>query len=122
MERQNSIRNSNTEGFEKYLRESVDFYRASARFLNDRELQVGSERIRGKRIYIHTGARVRVPDIAGIDSVPYLDNKGILDLQELPRHLLVIGGSYIGLEFSQIFRRLGSKVTVFERGARKIPS
>jgi pyruvate/2-oxoglutarate dehydrogenase complex dihydrolipoamide dehydrogenase (E3) component len=118
MERQNSIRNSNTEGFEKYLRNTVDFYRATACFKSDHEVQVGSETIRGKRIYIHTGARARVPDIKGIDSVPYLDNKGILDLQELPAHLMVVGGSYIGLEFSQIFRRLGSKVTVFERGPR----
>lgn len=118
MKRQNSIRNSNTEGFEKYLRETVDFFRAGARFLNAHEVQVGSETIRGQRIYIHTGARARVPDIKGLETISYLDNRGILDLQELPAYLLVVGGSYIGLEFSQIFRRLGSKVTVFERGPR----
>jgi pyruvate/2-oxoglutarate dehydrogenase complex dihydrolipoamide dehydrogenase (E3) component len=61
-------------------------------------------------------ATARVPPIPGIDEVAYLDNKGILSLQELPDHLVVIGGSYVGLEFSQIFRRFGSRVTVLERG------
>ncbi|MFO8064218.1 MAG: mercuric reductase [Spirochaetia bacterium] len=118
MERQNKNRDQATRGFEKWLREATDFYRGEARFLNNHEVQVGDETIRGETIYIHTGATARVPPIPGIESVDYLDNKRILSLQELPEHLIIVGGSYIGLEFSQIFRRFGSKVTVLERGPR----
>lgn len=118
MERQNTNREKDTAGFEKWLREVTDFYRAEASFLNNHEVEVGEETIRGETIYIHTGARARVPSIPGIEKIDYLDNKRILDLTELPEHLIVVGGSYIGLEFSQIFRRFGSKVTVLERGPR----
>lgn len=118
MERQNTNREKSTAGFEKWLREVTDFYRGEATFLDNHEIQVGEETIRGETIYIHTGARARVPSIPGIESVDYLDNKAILSLTERPEHLIVVGGSYVGLEFSQIFRRLGSKVTVLERGPR----
>jgi pyruvate/2-oxoglutarate dehydrogenase complex dihydrolipoamide dehydrogenase (E3) component len=118
MERQNTNRETATAGFEEWLREVTDFYRAEARFLNNHEIQVGDETIRGETIYIHTGARARVPSVPGIEKIDYLDNKTILGLTELPEHLIVVGGSYIGLEFSQIFRRFGSKVTVLERGPR----
>jgi pyruvate/2-oxoglutarate dehydrogenase complex dihydrolipoamide dehydrogenase (E3) component len=118
MERQNRNREQSNEQFEKWLDETTDFYRAEGRFVSDHEVQVGDERIRGETIYIHTGATARVPPIPGIEDVDYLDNKGILSLKELPEHLVVIGGSYVGLEFSQIFRRFGSRVTVLERGPR----
>ncbi|WP_319560031.1 FAD-dependent oxidoreductase [Marispirochaeta sp.] len=78
--------------------------------------KAGDELIRGETIIIHTGAAARSPGVSGIESVPWLDNKGILDLSELPDHLLVIGG----LEFGQAFRRFGSRVTVLERGNRII--
>ena len=118
MERQNAIRNDNSQGLRKYLEQVTDFYEESASFVSDRDVQVRKHILRGKRIYIHTGARARTPEIPGIESVPYLDNRGILALEELPAHLIVIGGSYIGLEFSQAFRRFGSDVTVLERGPR----
>lgn len=118
MERQKKNRESSSTGFEKWLRDATDFYRGEARFVSDHEVQIGDETIRGETIYIHTGATARHPDIEGIDSVNALDNKGILSLKEQPEHLIVVGGSYVGLEFSQIFRRLGSKVTVLERGGR----
>ncbi len=130
MERQNAIREGNSESFESWLREVTTFYRGSAAFENGHEIRVtptdrdgkpsGEEPfvIRGRTIYIHTGARARIPDLPGIDTVPYLDNRGILALEELPRHLIVIGGSYIGLEFGQAFRRFGSEVTVIERAPR----
>jgi len=121
MERQNAIRTGNSDGLRNYLEDVTDFYEGNATFVSEVEVQVGEHTLRGKRIYIHTGARARTPDIPGIDDVPYLDNRGILALEELPDHLIVVGGSYIGLEFSQAFRRFGSKVTVLERAPRVMP-
>jgi pyruvate/2-oxoglutarate dehydrogenase complex dihydrolipoamide dehydrogenase (E3) component len=117
-ERQKKNRESSSEGFEQWLREATDFYKGEAKFLNSHEVQIGEETIRGETIYIHTGATARVPPIPGIEDVDYLDNKGILSLDLLPEHLIVVGGSYVGLEFSQIFRRFGTEVTVLERGPR----
>ena len=81
-------------------------------------LQVGDERLAARRVYLNTGTRAAVPPLPGIDGVPCLDNVSALQLKELPAHLLVLGGSYIGLEFGQIFRRLGSRVTVIEAAPR----
>lgn len=80
----------------------------------------GETQIKGKTIIIHTGARARTPNFPGIENVPWLDNRGVLDLKELPEHLLIVGGSYIGMEFGQALRRFGSKVTVFDKGERII--
>ena len=118
MERQKRNREAIERVVSKWLDETTDFYRGEARFVSEHEVEVGDETIRGETIYIHTGATARVPPIPGIEDVDYLDNKGILSLEELPEHLVVIGGSYVGLEFSQIFRRFGSRVTVLERGSR----
>ncbi len=76
------------------------------------------QRLRASRVIINTGGRSVPPPIAGLEETPWLDHVGILDLKELPRHLVVLGGSYIGLEFAQIFRRFGSTVTVVERAPR----
>jgi pyruvate/2-oxoglutarate dehydrogenase complex dihydrolipoamide dehydrogenase (E3) component len=81
-------------------------------------LQAGEQSVRAKRVYLNTGTRAFIPPIPGIDDVPYLDNVSLLKLRALPGHLIVIGGSYIGLEMGQIFRRLGSEVTVIETGPR----
>jgi len=121
MERQNDIRNGNSDGLRKYLEDATDFYEGSASFISDTEVQVGEHTLSAERIYIHTGARARTPEITGMVDLPYLDNKGILALEELPEHLIVVGGSYIGLEFSQAFRRFGSKITVLERAPRVMP-
>ena len=82
------------------------------------ELLAGGERLRAKRVYLNTGTRAFIPPIPGIGDVPYLDNASLLQLRTLPRHLLVVGGNYIGLEMGQIFRRLGSEVTLVESGPR----
>ena len=121
MERQNAIRNGNSQGFERYLEKVVDFYRGNGVFTGPKEITVGNETLTAERIYIHTGTSARVPDVPGLDQIDYLDNRSILDLSELPKHLIVVGGSYIGLEFSQAFARFGSKVTILERGARLMP-
>ena len=82
------------------------------------DLLAGDQPVRGKRVYLNTGTRAFIPPIPGIETVPYLDNVSLLRLRSLPEHLVIIGGSYIGLEMGQIFRRLGSRVTVIETGPR----
>jgi pyruvate/2-oxoglutarate dehydrogenase complex dihydrolipoamide dehydrogenase (E3) component len=82
------------------------------------DLLAGGQQLRAKRVYLNTGTRAFIPPIPGIADVPYLDNVSLLRLRRLPRHLVIIGGSYIGLEMGQIFRRLGSEVTVIESGPR----
>ena len=82
------------------------------------DLVAGEQTLSAKRVYLNTGTRAFIPPIPGIDTVPALDNVSLLKLRTLPPHLVVLGGSYIGLEMGQIFRRLGSEVTVIEPGAR----
>lgn len=82
------------------------------------KLQAGDRQIVARRVYLNTGTRPVVPSIAGLDSVPFLDNVSLLKLRSLPRHLVILGGSYIGLEMGQIFRRLGSNVSIVETGPR----
>jgi pyruvate/2-oxoglutarate dehydrogenase complex dihydrolipoamide dehydrogenase (E3) component len=82
------------------------------------ELTAGEQTLRATRVFLNTGTRAFIPPLPGIDEVPHLDNVSLLKMRELPRHLIIIGGSYIGLEMGQIFRRLGSEVTVIEAGAR----
>ena len=81
-------------------------------------LEAGDRQIVARRVYLNTGTRPVVPPIAGLDTVPFLDNVSLLQLRSLPRHLVIIGGSYIGLEMGQIFRRLGSQVSIVEPGPR----
>ena len=83
-------------------------------------MRIGDELIAAERIFVNAGGRALVPDMPGVDRVPYLTNTSILELDVLPRHLVVVGGSYIGLEFAQMYRRFGSEVTVIEKGPRLI--
>lgn len=91
-----------------------------ARFVTARTLEVNGERLTAPHIFINVGGRALVPDMPGIGDVPYLTNSTILDLDTVPEHLVVIGGSYIGLEFGQMFRRFGANVTIVERGPRLV--
>ncbi len=120
MERVNEIRNSATTGFRSWLEEVTDFYPGWARFVDEHSVAVGETRIEGETIIIHTGARARTPKLPNIEQVSWLDNRGVLDLKKLPEHLLIAGGSYIGMEFGQALRRLGSEITVFDKGDRII--
>jgi pyruvate/2-oxoglutarate dehydrogenase complex dihydrolipoamide dehydrogenase (E3) component len=97
-------------------RERVHVYRGSARFLDAHRVAVRDQVLEGERIFINTGTRPEVPTIPGLESVPYLTNASLMELTHLPQHLVVIGGGYIGLEFGQMFRRLGSRVTIVHRG------
>jgi pyruvate/2-oxoglutarate dehydrogenase complex dihydrolipoamide dehydrogenase (E3) component len=101
--------------------EGCTLFRGTARFLSAQSMQVGEDVLEAPHIFLNVGARPSHPAIEGIDQVPYLTSSTILDLAELPTHLLIVGGSYVGLEFAQIFRRLGAQVTVVERSERLLP-
>jgi pyruvate/2-oxoglutarate dehydrogenase complex dihydrolipoamide dehydrogenase (E3) component len=107
---------------EKWLRgmERLTLIMGHARFTGPDTLEVDGERISAPRIFLNVGGRANVPDFPGVNDVDYLNNVSILKLDTLPEHLVVVGGSYIGLEFAQIFRRFGAKVTVVEKGPRLV--
>jgi len=101
----------------------VEIIMGEGSFLGPQKLRVtltgGEERvIIGKKIFINTGARPRIPDVPGLEGVPYLTSTTIMEVDTLPQHLLILGGGYIGLEFGQMFRRFGSEVTIVERGTQ----
>ena len=91
-----------------------------ARFEGPTTVRVGDEQLTAPRIFINVGGRALVPDMPGIGTVPLLTNSSLLDLATVPAHLVIIGGSYIGLEFGQIYRRFGAQVTIVEKGPRLI--
>jgi pyruvate/2-oxoglutarate dehydrogenase complex dihydrolipoamide dehydrogenase (E3) component len=100
---------------------NIAFLRGHARFTGPHEIGVDDQTLRAERVFINVGARAAQPSMPGLDGVPYLDNSSLLDLDELPTHLIIVGGSYIGLEFAQMYRRFGSEVTILQRGPRLIP-
>lgn len=87
-----------------------------ARFTGPREVEMNGERHRAPVVVVNTGARPAVPALPGLDRVPFLDNRRVMELRELPGHLVVLGGGYIGCEFAQMFRRFGAEVTVVDHG------
>jgi pyruvate/2-oxoglutarate dehydrogenase complex dihydrolipoamide dehydrogenase (E3) component len=95
-------------------------YQGHARFESANEVSVGDLTLTADKIFINVGARAAIPAIPGLDKVAYLTNSSIMHLDSLPRHLIIVGGSYIGLEFGQMFRRFGSQVTIVETGSRLI--
>jgi len=105
-------------GLETWLSQAnrLKIIRGHARFIGQKEVQVGDHVLSAPRIFINVGGRARYPDLPGISEVDCLTNTSILALDQLPQHLIVIGGSYIGLEFAQMYRRFGAKVTVIEKG------
>ncbi len=102
-------------------RSTLKLFRGSAQFAGPRQVAVDGQTLEGERIFINTGTRPAVPRIEGIDTVPYLTNATIMELSEVPEHLIVLGGGYIGLEFGQMFRRFGSRVTVVHHGGQILP-
>ncbi len=122
-ERMNQIRQGSSQGLTNWMEstENVDLIRGWGEFADNHTLRVGEELIQGKRIYINTGTRPAAPPISGLADTPWVDSAGLLDLQKLPEHLLIIGGGYIGLEFSQVYRRFGSEVTVLQKASEVMP-
>src|ERR1700756_3361228 len=107
--RKNQVVESFRSGQERRLaeRKTLHLFRGHATFIAPHQVRVGDDTLESERIFIDTGARPSIPRIHGIDSVSFLTNETILDLETMPEHLLVLGGGYIGLEFGQIFRRFG---------------
>jgi pyruvate/2-oxoglutarate dehydrogenase complex dihydrolipoamide dehydrogenase (E3) component len=101
-------------------RSNVRLYRDHARFVGPNQLKVGNDHFESDKIFIDTGGRPSIPSIPGLESVPYLTNESAMQLTTLPEHLLILGGGYIGLEFGQMFRRFGSRVTVLHMGKQII--
>jgi pyruvate/2-oxoglutarate dehydrogenase complex dihydrolipoamide dehydrogenase (E3) component len=109
-------------GVEQSLRnlKGCTVYEGHARFAGPRLVEVGNEILEGKQIFINVGGRALAPPIPGLDDVGYFTNSSIMDVDFLPPHLIILGGSYIGLEFAQIYRRFGSDVSVIELAPRLI--
>jgi pyruvate/2-oxoglutarate dehydrogenase complex dihydrolipoamide dehydrogenase (E3) component len=109
-------------GVEQSLRnlKGCTVYEGHARFAGPRSVEVRNEILEGKQIFINVGGRALAPPIPGLDEVGYFTNSSIMDVDFLPPHLIILGGSYIGLEFAQIYRRFGSDVSVIELAPRLI--
>ena len=117
VERKNKMVHQWRGGQEKQAakRSNITVFNSFARFTDSHKITVNGEILKSKNIFINTGTSPLILPIEGINEVPYLTNRNIMDLEEVPEHLLVIGGSYVGLEFGQMFKRFGSKVTIIER-------
>ncbi|MDQ0837437.1 pyruvate/2-oxoglutarate dehydrogenase complex dihydrolipoamide dehydrogenase (E3) component [Sphingomonas faeni] len=98
----------------------LTFLRGHARFTGPRTIAVDGEELTAPRIFLNVGGRASVPDMPGVGDVPHLDNTDMVALEQVPAHLVVVGGSYVGLEFAQMYRRFGAAVTVVERGEHLI--
>jgi pyruvate/2-oxoglutarate dehydrogenase complex dihydrolipoamide dehydrogenase (E3) component len=120
--RKDTVVHDSTSGVAKWLRgtEGLTVIEGHARFEDPRTVQVGECRLKAKEIFINTGGRAAVPDMPGVAEVPYFTNSGMMQVDFLPEHLIIVGGSYVGLEFAQMYRRFGSRVTVVEMGPRLI--
>jgi pyruvate/2-oxoglutarate dehydrogenase complex dihydrolipoamide dehydrogenase (E3) component len=106
--------------------DGLDLMMGEARFTGPKTIEVslsdgGTRRLTAEKILINAGARPRKPSLPGLDTIPYLDSTSIMEVDEVPEHLVVLGGGYIGLEFGQMFLRFGSRVTIVQRRAQLLP-
>jgi pyruvate/2-oxoglutarate dehydrogenase complex dihydrolipoamide dehydrogenase (E3) component len=120
--RKDAISGQSSIGVEAGLRktENCTVYQGHARFESPSVVSVGSDRLTAARIFINVGGRALIPSMPGLDRVPFLTNSSMMGIDFIPEHLIIVGGSYIGLEFGQMFRRFGSEVTIVEMGDRLI--
>lgn len=118
--RKDKVVNASVKGLADWLGglKTLEYIKGEGSFVSPTEVKVGKRVLTAPQIFLNTGATASVPDWPGIKSVPYLTNSSIMNLDSLPGHLIIIGASYIGLEFAQMYARFGSKVTVVERGTR----
>lgn len=121
--RKDSVVEQSNKGVSGWLRgmEHLDVYEGHGKFVDDHSVCVNGDTLTAENIFINVGARARVPAMPGLDTIEHLTNTTIMDVDFTPEHLIIIGGSYIGLEFAQMYRRFGSKVTVVEMADRLIP-
>ena len=120
--RKETVSRNARNGVESWLKgmDKCTVYEGHAKFLSSREIKVNGDVLTSDRIFLNVGGRAAVPGMPGVDQVRYLTNTSILELDMLPKHLVIVGGSYIGLEFAQMYRRFGSEVTIVEKGPRLI--
>ena len=120
--RKDALVRRSTDGIERWLKklEGCTVFEGHARFEGPHTIRVGNALLEGDKIFINVGARPFVPDLPGLDAVDYFTSSSIMGVDFLPEHLVIIGGSYIGLEFGQMYRRFGSEVTIIEMGPRLI--
>jgi len=121
--RKDAISGASRTGLEKSLKNlnNCTVLEGHARFESPHEVRVGDAQLSAEKIFINVGGRALTSGIAGLEQVPYLTNSSMMVVDFLPRHLVIVGGSYVGLEFGQMFRRFGSEVTIVEKSSRLIP-
>ncbi|MGQ0509670.1 MAG: FAD-containing oxidoreductase [Betaproteobacteria bacterium] len=121
--RKDGVVKHSTDGLAAWIggMKNVTLLHGQARFVAPRVLEAGGRTLRADRIFLNVGGRAVVPDLPGVRDVPFLTNSSMMELDRVPEQLLIIGGSYIGLEFAQMFRRFGAKVTVLERSEKLLP-
>src|SRR5687768_14170265 len=122
-ERKRNIVESFRSGSERRIQaaKGLDLVYGEARFTGPRSIAVDSRRFVGEQVFINTGCRPAAPDVEGLAALAPLDSTSIMELDRVPEHLIVLGGGYIGLEFGQMFRRFGSRVTILQRGPQLLP-
>ena len=120
--RKDEVSGRSNRGVEEWLRglKNCTVSQGHARFHSSRTVVVNDEVLEADKVFINVGGRASVPAIPGIHDVPFLTNSSMMDVDFLPEHLVIVGGSYVGLEFAQMYRRFGSEVTIVEKGPRLI--
>src|SRR5262245_60313690 len=120
--RKDEVSGKSRTGVESWLdgMERCTVYRGHARFEDAHRMSVNGEAIEAERIFLNVGGRAIAPDMPGLAAIDYLTNSSIMEIDALPEHLVIVGGSYIALEFAQMYRRFGADVSVIERGPRLI--
>ena len=120
--RKDAVSGRSNKGVEEWLRglKNGTVIHGHARFQSSRAVVVNDEVLEADKIYINIGGRASVPEMPGVHEVPFLTNSSMMDVDFLPEHLVIVGGSYVGLEFAQMYRRFGSAVTIVEMGPRLI--
>ena len=120
--RKDKVVADSNQGVTKWLEgmQNVDLIRGHARFTGPRTVSVNDDVLSAEKVFINAGARARTPDWSDLDKIPFFTNSSMMDVDFVPEHLIIIGGSYIGLEFAQMYRRFGSQVTVVEMQDRLI--
>ena len=120
--RKDLVSGKSNSSVEKWLKSmpNATVYEGQGHFKSANSVGVGTETLTAERFFINVGGRAVIPSVPGLDQIEYLNNSSLMHVDFLPRHLIILGGSYIGLEFGQMFRRFGSEVTILEMGPRLI--
>ncbi len=120
--RKDRVSGRSTKGVEEWLRglKNCRVIQGHARFQSSGTVAVNDEILQAGKIFINVGGRATVPDMPGVHDVPFLTNSSMMEVDFLPQHLIIVGGSYVGLEFGQMYRRFGGEVTIVEMGPRLI--